>query len=137
MTAVIQMQGVSKRYDDVLAVDALDLRVERGEIYGFLGLNGSAALTLALMTPVALLASAGHGYLLPLGWAILTLFVAQIMAATGWGPLFPWSIPPLFGGLAGPEGAQLEPVSYLLVALTSAAGFAATFWWWRHADQTR
>jgi ABC-2 type transport system permease protein len=45
----------------------------------------TAGLTLALMTPVALLASAGRGYLPPLGWAFLTVFLAQILAAIGWG----------------------------------------------------
>jgi ABC-2 type transport system permease protein len=37
------------------------------------------------MTPVALLASAGRGYLPPLGWVFLTFFLAQILAAIGWG----------------------------------------------------
>jgi hypothetical protein len=36
----------------------------------------TAGLTIALMSPVALLASAGRGYLPPLGWAFLTLFLA-------------------------------------------------------------
>ena len=45
MTAVIQTRGLSKRFRDVLAVDAVDLRVERGEIYGFLGLNGAGKTT--------------------------------------------------------------------------------------------
>ena len=45
MTAVIQTRGLSKRFGDVLAVDAVDLRVERGELYGFLGLNGAGKTT--------------------------------------------------------------------------------------------
>jgi ABC-2 type transport system permease protein len=45
----------------------------------------TAGLTLALMTPVALLASAGCSYLPPLGWAFLTFFLAQILSAIGWG----------------------------------------------------
>jgi ABC-2 type transport system ATP-binding protein len=36
--------GLTKRYrGDVLAVDGVDLRVARGEIYGFLGPNGRAS----------------------------------------------------------------------------------------------
>jgi ABC-2 type transport system permease protein len=58
-------------------------------------LGVTAVLTLALMTPVALLASAGRGYLPPLGWAFLTFFLAQILAAIGWGAWFPWSVPAL------------------------------------------
>jgi ABC-2 type transport system ATP-binding protein len=37
--------GLTKRYGDVLAVDGVELRVERGEIYGFLGLNGAGKTT--------------------------------------------------------------------------------------------
>ena len=58
------------------------------------------------MPPVALLASAGRGYLPPLGWAILTVFLAQILAAIGWGAWFPWSVPALFSGLAGPRATR-------------------------------
>jgi ABC-2 type transport system permease protein len=94
-------------------------------------------LVLGLMPPVALLASAGRGYLPPLGWALLTLFLAQILAALGWGAWFPWSVPPLFSGMAGPRAGQLGAHSYLLVALTAAAGLASTLAWWQRADQTR
>ncbi|MBI5029233.1 MAG: ABC transporter ATP-binding protein [Chloroflexi bacterium] len=37
--------NLSKRYGDVTAVDDLSLRVERGEIYAFLGLNGAGKTT--------------------------------------------------------------------------------------------
>lgn len=102
---------------------------------GAVDLAATTGLTLALMPPVALLASTGRGYLAPLGWAILTLFLAQILAATGWGAWFPWSMPALFSGLAGPRALQVGPHSYLLVALAAAAGLAGTFLWWRTADQ--
>jgi ABC-2 type transport system ATP-binding protein len=36
---------LTKRYGDVAAVDGVQLRVERGEIYGFLGLNGAGKTT--------------------------------------------------------------------------------------------
>ncbi len=45
MTAIIQTWGLSKRFGDVLAVNAVDLRVERGEVYGFVGLNGAGKTT--------------------------------------------------------------------------------------------
>jgi ABC-2 type transport system ATP-binding protein len=45
MTTVIQTQNLSKRYGNVLAVDQVDLRVDQGEIYGFLGLNGAGKTT--------------------------------------------------------------------------------------------
>jgi ABC-2 type transport system permease protein len=52
----------------------------------------------------------------------------------GWGGWFPWSVPPLFTGLAGPRGSHLEPASYVIVGATSVAGLAATSLWWRLAD---
>jgi ABC-2 type transport system ATP-binding protein len=45
MTIVIQTQSLSKRFGNVLAVDGVDLRVDQGEIYGFLGLNGAGKTT--------------------------------------------------------------------------------------------
>ncbi len=41
----IETHGLTKRFGDVLAVDRVDLRVNRGEIYGFLGLNGAGKTT--------------------------------------------------------------------------------------------
>ena len=94
-------------------------------------------MTLLLMTPVAFIASMGRGYLPPLGWAVLTIFFAQIIAATGWGDWFPWSVPALFSGVAGPRGELLGVHSYLLVILAGTVGLFVTFWWWHNADQTR
>ncbi len=45
VAAAIQTTGLTRRYGDVLAVDGLDLTVDRGEIYGFLGLNGAGKTT--------------------------------------------------------------------------------------------
>jgi ABC-2 type transport system permease protein len=97
----------------------------------------TAILTVALMTPVALFASIGHGYLPPLGWAVLTVALAQIAAAMGWGDWFPWSVPALFSEMAGPRAAQVGPHSYVVVAFAFAVGLMGTFAWWRSADQTR
>jgi len=45
MESAIRTRGLRKRYRDVLAVDALELDVRRGEIYGFLGRNGAGKTT--------------------------------------------------------------------------------------------
>ena len=45
MTFAIETYSLSKFYGDVRAVDSVDLRVEPGEIYGFLGLNGAGKTT--------------------------------------------------------------------------------------------
>jgi ABC-2 type transport system permease protein len=103
---------------------------------GIVDLGAAAGLTLALMPNVALAASAGRGYLPAISWAMLTIFLAQIVAATGWGSWFPWSVPALFSGLAGPRSAQLGVHSYLLVAAAMGAGLAGTFAWWLRADHS-
>ena len=47
MTApVVSVREVSKRYGDVLAVDAVTLDVRAGEVYALLGLNGAGKTTL-------------------------------------------------------------------------------------------
>ena len=96
-----------------------------------------AFLTCLLVPFVALLASAGRGYLGPLGWTFLTLAMAQLAAVLGWGDWFPWAVPALLSGAAGPEAAQLGVHSYLVVLIACIAGTAATFIWWQRADQTR
>jgi ABC-2 type transport system ATP-binding protein len=45
MTEVIQTEDLTKHYGDVKAVEAVDLQVKQGEIYGFLGLNGAGKTT--------------------------------------------------------------------------------------------
>ncbi len=45
MTAVIHAVGLCKAYGSVRAVTDLDLKVEPGEIYAFLGLNGAGKTT--------------------------------------------------------------------------------------------
>lgn len=103
---------------------------------GSLTLAGAAMLTILLVPPVAFFAGVGRGYLAPMGAAIFLLILAQIVAAAGWGEYFPWSIPALHAGMAGPEAGQMGAVSYALVFVTSLLGIVATLWWWEWADQT-
>jgi ABC-2 type transport system ATP-binding protein len=42
----IRTRGLSKRYGDTLALDAVDLEVAAGEIFGFLGPNGAGKTTM-------------------------------------------------------------------------------------------
>jgi ABC-type multidrug transport system ATPase subunit len=59
VTLVIETRGLTKRYGEgIVAVDALDLCVRRGEVYGFLGPNGAGKTTtlrmlLGLVRPTA------------------------------------------------------------------------------------
>jgi ABC-2 type transport system ATP-binding protein len=45
MVFAIETNQLSRRFGNVLAVDAVNLRVKQGEIYGFLGLNGAGKTT--------------------------------------------------------------------------------------------
>jgi ABC-2 type transport system ATP-binding protein len=45
MTAAIATNGLTKDFGTLRAVDHLDLRVERGEVFGFLGPNGAGKTT--------------------------------------------------------------------------------------------
>jgi ABC-2 type transport system ATP-binding protein len=47
--AAILAQGLTKRYGGTVAVDRLDLRIERGEVFGLLGPNGAGKTTTILM----------------------------------------------------------------------------------------
>lgn len=95
---------------------------------------GAGALT-ALLTPwVAFFASASRGYLGALAFAILTVFLAQVAAAAGWGAHFPWSVPAMYSGVAGPGTAALPAASYVIIGITCVAGIAATLRWWLESD---
>lgn len=48
-SVVIQTEGLTKRYGDLVAVDHLDLRIYKGEVFGVLGPNGSGKTTTILM----------------------------------------------------------------------------------------
>ena len=96
----------------------------------------TATLTFAVAVPLSLAASAGRGYLVPVGGMMLLVFLAQILAAVGWGAYFPWSVPALYSGAGGSDLPPLALSSYLLVVGVSAGGAALTIAWWRFADQT-
>ena len=48
-TPAVQATGLVKRFGSQLAVDGIDLRVERGEIFGVLGPNGAGKTTTVRM----------------------------------------------------------------------------------------
>ena len=58
---VIDVTGITKRFGDKTVVNAIDLQVKRGEIYGFLGPNGSGKTTFIRMLCGLLTPDAGSG----------------------------------------------------------------------------
>lgn len=95
----------------------------------------TALLTIAVNTPVALMAMIGKGYLAPLGFVALMLVISQIIGAVGVGQYFPWAIPALYAGTAGESAAHLPAISYIILLTVSVAGLAATIGWFRWSDQ--
>src|SRR5438094_6932558 len=62
--AVIEVRGMTKRFGELTAVDHVDLTVRAGEIYGFLGPNGSGKTTFLRMLCGLLRADDGNGQVL-------------------------------------------------------------------------
>lgn len=57
---MITTRGLTKRYGSLHAVDGIDLQVNRGDIYGFLGANGSGKTTTVRMLLGLVLATSGE-----------------------------------------------------------------------------
>ncbi|MDY0329758.1 MAG: ribosome-associated ATPase/putative transporter RbbA [Thiomonas sp.] len=56
----IEAHGLTRRFGDFVAVDHVDLRIERGEIFGFIGSNGCGKSTTMKMLTGLLPASSGE-----------------------------------------------------------------------------
>ncbi|WOF45022.1 ribosome-associated ATPase/putative transporter RbbA [Sphingopyxis indica] len=59
----IEAKGLTMRFGDFTAVDHVDFRIERGEIFGFLGSNGCGKSTTMKMLTGLLAASEGEAWL--------------------------------------------------------------------------
>lgn len=94
----------------------------------------STLLTILLCTPVAFFAGYSRGYMLPMGFVILTMLIANFTGLVGLGPYFPWAIPGLYGIPEGTEGMHLTVSSYIILFFTFILGTAGTLAWWRFAD---
>ena len=64
MNSAIQTHNLTKHYGKVTAVQGLSLRVERGEIYAFLGLNGAGKTTTIRMLLGMVRPTAGAAHVL-------------------------------------------------------------------------
>jgi len=63
MEAVIQVIGLTKYYNDLLAVDHIDFTVKRGEVFGFLGPNGAGKTTTIRMLVGLTVPTEGTAYI--------------------------------------------------------------------------
>jgi ABC-2 type transport system ATP-binding protein len=63
MDAVIRTESLSKHYGKLKAVDEVSISVQKGEIYGFLGLNGAGKTTTIRMLLGLISPTSGAAYL--------------------------------------------------------------------------
>lgn len=60
----VSTQGLTRRFGDVVAVDGVDLVVQRGAVFGLLGPDGAGKSTLIRMLATVLLPDAGEALVL-------------------------------------------------------------------------
>ncbi len=97
---------------------------------------GAGALTIVLTGTYALAASVGRGYLPGVGAVLGTVVLAQVVGVVGFGSAFPYAVPSVLAGAAGPD----QVVGWTGVAGVLVAGLltsVATARWWERADQPR
>ena len=61
--SAIRIEGLTKKYKDVLAVDDLSLTIEKGELFSLLGVNGAGKSTTIKMLSCLAKAMSGDAYL--------------------------------------------------------------------------
>ncbi|MDF2907214.1 MAG: transporter ATP-binding protein [Herbinix sp.] len=62
MEDIIQVNNLKKQFREVRAVDDISFRVKKGQLYGFLGVNGAGKSTTINMLCTLLSSSGGEGY---------------------------------------------------------------------------
>lgn len=114
---------------------AYAMKIEGGSteimLHGLWVLVATSIMTIVVVLPFAWLASAGRGYLLPLGTTVVIMILTNVAVIAGWGEVFPWAIPLLFS-----QGEPLTPASLWAVWITGLVGVLLTLWWWQRAEQS-
>ena len=119
---MITLTQLTKRYGSFTAVDALDLEVPRGELFGFLGPNGAGKTTTLRMIAGILRPTSGT---VKIGGIDLWEDPVRAKSRLGFIPDRPFIYEKLTGteflrfvaGLYGQEGAQIEHRARELMAL--------------------
>jgi hypothetical protein len=113
MQNVIETKNLTKMFGKFKAVDDIALIVNKGEIYGFLGLNGAGKQP-----------------------QFVCCLELVCFGVPGIAPYFPWAFPALFSGITGQAIPPPCLLSYIIFGITVVFGFRGTAYWWRFADQT-
>ena len=119
---MIELTGLTKRYGSFTAVDAIDLTVPKGELFGFLGPNGAGKTTTLRMIAGILRPSAGT---VKIGDVDVTTHAMQAKSILGYIPDRPYIYEKLTGaeflrfvaGLYGQNGKDIEHRGRELLAL--------------------
>jgi ABC-type multidrug transport system ATPase subunit len=122
--ALLEVSGLTKRYGRVEALRGIDLRVERGSVYGFIGPNGAGKTTTIRILAGLIRPTSGRAFLHG-----VDLRKDRLAAARGLRTLV--EVPAFYPALTGEEnlrvfarlcGASREDVARLLdrVSLTAA-----------------
>ena len=94
----------------------------------------AAVISYLLVPPVAWVAIWGRGNMAPISFALLMLALGNLFGKTGWAEWFPWSVVPLLIGMVSDPLQTLPAASYVVVALTFAAGVTGMLVQQRRAD---
>ena len=100
-------------------------------IHSLLSFIVTSILAMIISTPAAFLANYTRGYLLPIGFTILTIILGNFVGIAGLTQYYPWALPTVYK-YAGYLGTS----SWIILCLTGILGLLGTFAWWRYADQT-
>ena len=119
---MIRLTSLTKRYGDFTAVDAIDLHVPRGELFGFLGPNGAGKTTTLRMIAGILRPTAGR---VEIAGVDIARHPAAAKATLGFIPDRPFIYEKLTGaeflrfvaGLYGQQGTEVEHRGRELLAL--------------------
>ena len=100
-------------------------------IHGLLSFLVTSILAMIISTPAAFLANYTRGYLLPIGFTILTIILGNFVGIAGLTQYYPWALPTVYK-----YTGYLGTSSWIILCLTGIFGLLGTFAWWRYADQT-
>jgi len=100
-------------------------------IHGLYCFIVTSILAIIISTPAAFLANYTRGYLLPIGFTIITIIIGNFMGLTGLTQFYPWALPTVYQYVG-----HLGTNSWIILCITGALGLLGTFAWWRYSDQT-
>lgn len=112
----------------IINFDGFSVEILMHALYIF---SVTSILSIIVSTPAAFLANYARGYLLPIGFTILTIVIGNFIGIAGLMQYYPWALPTVYQ-----HAGHLETNSWIALCFTGVLGLLGTFAWWRYADQT-